>query len=552
MKHKDIVIMVVVILLGLYGVKALIHPGFFTSHDGWHIVTRLYYFNQAITAGQFPPHWSTFLMNGFGYPLFFFSYHLPWWMAEPLVLIGVSIFDAIKTLFIVTFIASGLTFYFWIKEMWGRMSAFAGTFIYLFTSYRFATIFIRANMGEAVSFLFFPFIFSGLYRIWKRDNRWGLILLTVGIAGSLLSHIMVVFLFALPVFLYFLSLFFSSSEKRPQLVKTLISVILAIGLDFYYLLPAVIYKPQTIFTDVFKNLYQGYFTPFSKLIYSPWGVNAVGLPGEMSRQVGVAVWMSVGLSVMVTVLVFIKNIRNIRKISFTNFLALGFILNFIFALVMMQKISLPIWNFFAPLALVDFPFRFLAVTTFLGAALASYVVYILKGRLKPGLIILIGIVCLYTNRNYLRVNQYTDIPLSLYVSSELSTNTDDEYLPKWVNRQYARRENKPLITSPLITVINSRQNATAIELTYTSDIVRIASLRQMYFPGIVAQIDQKNVDIHTDGNGAVELNFPSGKHNVTVSYQTTKFIQIGEIISMGALIIFLSFVVVTVKKTKHV
>ena len=108
---KHYILIIGLIIISLVGVKGLFHSGFYTSHDGWHMVARLYYFYQSLQDGQFPPRWGGLLLNKFGYPLFIYSYHLPWWIGSVFMYLGFNIFDAIKGTFILTYVLSGITMY---------------------------------------------------------------------------------------------------------------------------------------------------------------------------------------------------------------------------------------------------------------------------------------------------------------------------------------------------------------------------------------------------------------------------------------------------------
>src|SRR5438270_619418 len=88
--------LILIMLFSIMGMKALFHPGLFTAHDIWHQVARLYYYNLAVSDGQFPPYWISTLANNYGYPLFFFSYHLPWLLALPLLNLGIDIPTVLK------------------------------------------------------------------------------------------------------------------------------------------------------------------------------------------------------------------------------------------------------------------------------------------------------------------------------------------------------------------------------------------------------------------------------------------------------------------------
>ncbi|KKS45471.1 MAG: hypothetical protein UV09_C0037G0003 [Candidatus Gottesmanbacteria bacterium GW2011_GWA2_42_18] len=82
MKKIDWLILLFILVASAFTLKDLYKPGFYTSHDGPHQIVRFYYYDQLLREGQFPPRWVGGLNYGFGYPLFIFSYHLPWVLAE--------------------------------------------------------------------------------------------------------------------------------------------------------------------------------------------------------------------------------------------------------------------------------------------------------------------------------------------------------------------------------------------------------------------------------------------------------------------------------------
>src|SRR3989344_1523294 len=545
--------LLIIVMMAIWGMRALIHPGFYTSHDGWHQVARLFHFDAAIRDGQFPPRWSGGLLNGFGYPLFIFSYHLPWWIAEPFVLLGVTIFDSIKLVFLISYIISGIVMFLFIRDLWGKKAGLTAALIYLLVPYRLATILVRANIGEAVSFMCFPLIFWGLYRLSKKADWISIFIGALGIAGSLLSHVMVIGLFFLLGLSYFLYLLFQHPNKKIFFLLALLMGLLGVGLASYYVLPAFFYKPITVFAELYHSLYKNHFTPISKLIYSPWGYAAIGQPGEMSRQIGIIVWFIVSLCSMVVIFL----LANKKRLQKSKHILLGIILitNFIFAVFMMTAASSSVWKLIEPLALIDFPWRFLALTTFVGSTLVGWLMYSLKNtKLQLVVAIVLFLVTVYTTRNYMRVNQYTDIPLSLYVASELTTNTDDEYLPKWVSRQKVKEE-KPRIQMDDAKVQLNKQTSNAIWFSYETTKSTTAYIHHMYFPQWKAFIkgtathDNDQVMVPTRaGEGGMELDLPSDKRSVILLYQPPLIMTIGNLITVIYWIILIGIFIKLSKK----
>ena len=103
-KHGMTISILAIFIFGLIGSKALFHSGFYTSHDGEHQLVRQYVFEQGLKDRQIPVRFNRQLYNGFGYPLFFFTYRLPFYSGEVFRIAGFSFADSIKAVFFVAYI----------------------------------------------------------------------------------------------------------------------------------------------------------------------------------------------------------------------------------------------------------------------------------------------------------------------------------------------------------------------------------------------------------------------------------------------------------------
>lgn len=520
--------LLIILLFSLWGMKALFHPGFFTSHDGWHIVARLYHYDVATRDIQIPPRWIGNLLFGFGYPLYIFSYHLPWIMAEPLILTGISVFDSIKIIFFITYFLSGILMFVLLNELTkSSLASLLGALLYLFTPYRFATVLVRANMGEAVSFAFVPLIFLGILRLSRKITFNNIIVTGIGYAGVFLSHVMIVFLIIPLIISFSLFYFFIYPKPRRLFYAIVCQLLIGIGLSAFYLFPVIYYKPITVFKELYSELYLNHFTPLHRLFYSPWGYAAIGEPGEMSRQIGLINWSVVILGF--TFIIFFVLTKKVKKIFFIVVL----LINFVFLVFMMTKNSLFVWDLIEKLTLIDFPWRFLSIITFITSMIGAYIVSLINNKyIKITVFILLAYGILYTSRNYLRVNQYTDFPLWVYVSSEQSTNTDDEYLPLWVDRKIARKENTPLVDDTSVPIENIIRKSNMISFSYIAETETKINIQHMYFPGWQNYIDGKSNKITKDSYGRISVLLPQGAHTAEFRYIPTLIMRMGDLTTM--------------------
>jgi hypothetical protein len=543
MKKNDWLIILFIIITSLFTLKDLFKPGFYTSHDGPHQVVRLYYFDQVLKEGQFPPRWAGGLLNGFGYPLFNFSYHLPWVIAEPFVVFGFSIFDSIKLTFLLGFIVSGIFMYLFQKEMFGRLGAFVGTMIYLYAPYRFSNIFVRAAIGDATTFIFAPLLFWSLYQLKKKGmfNWFWISIGAIATFGLLLSHAMV-FLFFLISFVLYVAFHTLFIQNRLKFVlSSLLIVVLGLGLSSYYFIPSLIERSDTKFSEIMSSVYFGNtFLSLNKLLYSSWGYGTVdAYEGAMSLQLGLAQWLVVGLVIL---LILISLIR--RKL---NPESLFFFALFSFTIYLILPVSLPFWQIVKNYAFVDFTWRVLPVSIFSVSVLAGFLIS--KIKYKYLFAFLIVALAFYANRNHLRINQTLDWSIPFYLKLEKTTNSFDEYTPKWVKKEYLG-ENKTKVEfsdgRAGIEILKNKSNLLEISLNAPeSGSVRVNTI---YYPGWKVYVDGREEKIDYS-NGLIEFQVGEGKKNIVAHLTETPLRLTSDFISLATLVLlFLPFLSIFKKR----
>ncbi|MBI2617151.1 hypothetical protein HYW55_03405 [Candidatus Gottesmanbacteria bacterium] len=536
MRYRSTLYLCILILSGLYALKALFHPGFFTSLDGWHNIARLYHYGQAVGDGQIPPRWISQLASGYGYPLFLFSFHAPWIIALPFLFMGISVITSVKIVLLVGFVLSGVVMYLWLREVLGEEAGFIAGFIYMWTPYRFSKILVGASVGEATVFLFLPLLFWGLSRVGKGKSRSGVLLGSLGFSGLILSHFMVLPLASVFIALFIFSLIFQAKEKVILLKRFSYLFLLGLILSAFYLLPLIAYsndiKAKTMQAG-FSTLYENHFVTLNQLIYSKWGYGPIihsAKDGEISFQIGIAQWLGVILSLVILV-------KNRIKKSKTSFLIFPSLLAFILSIVFMIDVSRFLWNLVHSYIFVDYPWRFLSLTTFTGAILVGVIVSHFS-RFRFLLAVFFMVISLYTNKNHVRVNQYTDIPLQLYIDSEVTTNTFSEYLPKWTNIDVGKRPESFIEPSEQVTSIVKRVKTNSIDAMVTVQKKTMASVNHLFFPGINLFIDGRQTSYTYDSNGKLNLFLPQGEHGVEVKFTPTKFMRFADGLSLTAIVVW--------------
>lgn len=523
--------------------KALFHPGLFTAHDIWHQVVRLYYYNQALSDGQFPPYWIGQLANNFGYPLFLFSYHLPWILGSALMKAGMDISTAIKNLFFLSYIGSGITMYFFVSNLLkNRLSALLSAILYLWLPYHFLIIFVGASMGIAFVFTFLPLLFLGINLI-REKSKFGIPILALGVSGLILSHLMHL-IFIAPITLIFLIWEFKISNDRLIFLKNMsLGIILGLMISSFYLIPAVYYNQ---FTRVrgesgLSELYKRNFINFDQLLYSRWSFSPIvnnAKNGEVSFQLGIAQWISISM----LALLFILNKLNKNY----RWLGLFLLLAFVVSIFLTLDFSKAFWALFIKIAAVDFPFRFILPAAFVASIAAGLILVSIKKELA--LFMFLIFVALYTNRNHINVNQYTNFPISTYLDleTERTTNTFNEYLPIKANDKLL---NKPWneIRGEDLSFSGTKLTTNLLFFNVSTLKKQIVSVGQFYFPGQTLYLDKMPIPFNTDKEGLINFPISGGAHTIEVKYQETLLIKISKYLTMGG--IFLASLLLIRKKS---
>lgn len=527
---KKILPFLVISVFALWGTKALFNSGLFTGHDIWHQVARLYWYTKAIQDGQFPPYWIANLGNEVGYPLFFFSYHLPWLLAQPIIWLGFNVLDTIKILFILSFLLSGFFMYLLVNSIAkSRLPALLSSILYLWTPFHFLNIFVFASIGTCFVFAFLPLLLLGIYKL-TVSSKLGTLFASVGLSLTLLSHAITFFSLLPLIFFFTLIQTIYTKNKLAYVLKLSLSVILGTGLSAFYLLPATYYKNLTqISNGAFSQLYLNNFLSFKDIIYSRWGFGT----NDFSVQLGVINW----LIILIGTHILLANKFHKETLLKRYFLFLFPV--FIFNLFMTNKYSSALWQVLTKVIALDFPTVFLLSATFISAFFAGLTITSFKKKTRVLLFLFLVFGALYTNRNHLRVNQYTNFSLEDYLGAETTTNSYHEYFPKEADLKLLEIDQNYTVLPKDIVVSGRQLNTKGLSFSVELPEEREVSTKQLAFPGIKTSIDKRETLYKTDSFGRVLVNIPKGKHSVKVYFQETLIIILSKYLSLFSAIILL-------------
>lgn len=363
------------IFLTIPAFASLIRPGFFPMHDDLQAF-RLYEMDQCFKDFQIPCRWVPDMGYKYGYPQF--NYYPPsvYYLGELFHLVGFQFIDSVKIVFALGFVLSALAMYLFLKSYLSKWAGLVGALIYTYIPYKAVNVYVRGALNEFWTLVFYPLLFWSSLKLIKEGGKRNLAFFALSTFLILVTHNLMTLIF-LPVLGIWILLQIFLEKKYKSLVSIFAGGILGIGLAAFFTLPVFAEKPfahlETLVGGYFD--YRQHFVSLSQLFISNfWGYGSSvwGLDDGLSLSLGHIQFLG---SVTGLILAII-NFKKLKKLSIAVFILFGLELVVLF---MVHQKSSPLWTFFESfLIFIQFPWRFLSVSTFLLGVLTSIGVYMIE------------------------------------------------------------------------------------------------------------------------------------------------------------------------------
>ena len=524
-----------IIVLGIWAVRALFAPEFFTSHDGPAHISRLAQYITLLGDGQFPPRWSATLNGKLGYPLFVYSYHIPYLAGSLFYQLGAKLFQSVELVLGLSYVVSGIGMYF------------------LLAPYRFSLIFVRAAIGEATAIAFLPFILWAVTKYARTKGRKFLTLAAVFIAGAITSHSLFMVMY-LPIIALFTFILLLPDLKHLKTGLWRMGLIIGLGmmLSAFYWAPLVWERKYIQFDAVYTKQAQNHLVTWEQLWHSPWGYG-FSFPDshqdDMSFQIGLAQLLAVGLG---TLILWGRR----HKQDHERWVMTVSLLIFTFSVVTMVETPIVrwVWENVGVIQVIDFPWRFLGMVTFAAAIIAAYT----TSKLKPAPIAAIILItaALVANRNHMRINLPDKIAEDKVWIDTGTTAYANEYKPIW---QAAPQKVDPILQieseGPSTNWQLLRFRSNEIEFWTNFPEPQIVQINSLYFPGWQAYRKEwsKWIPLTLGGEwrivtaeaykgrldkniGVMEITAQPGEQVYKLTFSETPLRQAADILSLAALV----------------
>jgi hypothetical protein len=531
-------------LLGLPATVPLWKSSLPRSFDGLFHLFRLLEIDQLARQGVLLPRWAPDLFYGYGYPLFNFVPHLPYYVSEVLLIMGFSLVHTMLLSFILALLSSGAAMYVFVRDVFGSKAALVSAVAYMYAPYHLYDILFRGHLPEAWAMVLCPLTLWAFRRLIRMGGVVYLASSALLYAGCWLTHNPATFIFT-PFLLFYLAfLVWSSRTSRSRAaLHASTAALLGVGLSAFFWLPALgdrqFVQLERMVTPPDLD-YHNHFITLGDLLASPSTANT----GQMNPGVP----NSLGL---VLVSLSLLSVAGLRKLSGAeergDFIDALCGLGSVLFMVMPQ--SVVVWENLPLMKYLMFPHRLLSLACLLIAILCGVATRVFpdtEETISPsfavvvasaGMIIVSAFPLLYP-RYYTELPanpSFADMMAFERSTGTMATTSFGEYLPVWVEWIPSTSPLEPMYVSGSTiqrldeaslpegaSVSSSRYAPTVATVDVHTPQAFQLVFNIFYFPGWHGYVDgQRAAVAATPGLGLASVAVPAGGHVVQLRFEDT-------------------------------
>ena len=519
---KKINLLLLLIVLSLLPLISMLRQGTYESGDLSHHALMILSMSDSLLDGNIIPRWGAGLHFEYGGPYHIIQYFLPRYIASLIHILGIPLIISIKIILASTYILSGITMFYFVKNKIDEKSGFIAGLLYLFAPYHFVDMHFRVELGEMATFTLLPFLLYSTDKFLKFANfKWTLII-SFSLAMTILSHQAISLLFIPFLILYFLiGIYYERKLVIIKSLKYITALILGILLSSFYWITVVTEGSKYTWVHyIFKNLKSVPFLNFSELIYSPWrsGFLFQGPEGELSFLLGYAHWIFIIIAVFI--IIFIKTRKN-------SYLLYYSVIGFATVLFFMTKYSEFLWTHIPLIKYSQNSYRLLVLLVFFASLAGGAISQKLRSWLILGLCLLAILSTILNWGNRRAIAEISDDSYFKYILSTHETGATYDF-PIWVDPEVTPYK---IAKHTRIQIISGKGDVKELFRNSTTHKYLISSTSSLeildntfYFPGWKVVANNKEIPINyknPKSPGVISFKLPAGVHRVDVVFRNT-------------------------------
>lgn len=516
------------------------------GHDLEYHLDRIEGIAAGIQTGQFPVKIHSQMISGLGYANSLFYPELFLYFPALLCLIGVQTVVAYKIFIVLTTFATFLIMSFVVMRIFKNkyMAVLSSTF-YLFSFYRIIDVFMRADVGEILTFAFVPLVIYGCYEIfWGSKKKW--YILAIGMFGVLSSHLLSAVFCIVLVIIITISNTLKPVIERKRIKYVFYAGILTILLSASFVLPMFeqmlndkfrvtvgaasrnVYNNAISFSSIFTNTY----------LTSDFSDASNNINGDMSVGVGII------LLILPALRLFVR-IDDKKERKFVDTLLVMTIVT-----VILSSKIFP-WQLFRILDFIQFPWRFLIFTELASSLLSGYLVIKYFEKNKREVAFLIILVYLVLANTQLERTLYSSTVFKNDFSVDSNLIMGAEYLPANTEKDFFINMHKAVIQeNNYKNEYQYTRNGSKLQFNYDNFEENVyLEIPFIYYKGYHAYIQNgssiQELPVSKGANALVRINTLNNlSGTIIVEYRTTLVQYVSYITSFVSTIGLITYIMV--------
>jgi hypothetical protein len=465
-----------------------------------HLRLALPFYN-AIHAGNLHPGWLLEANHGFGDPsLRFYPPALYYLLAATRGLTG-NWYAGILLGFPLLSVLGGLGVYFWARFLPNNLAVLAGI-LYAFVPYRINEFYGASFLAEYAAAAVLPFAFGFVLRVCK-DNRPG------DVAGLALSFALLV-MTNLPLAVIgslSLLLYAAVTIEKARFRQSLLRLCLGVGLGLAA--SAVYWTTMVAELSWIRNAslnpaedLVSYFDYRKNFVFSPFS-----LGNTNSWLASMLELATLAIAVAPLLMLVWPGWKLSRPVK-------GLLALLAFSLLMTTDLSRPLWFVIPKLKEVQFPWRWLAVSSIAVSILAAASIPFcrdrLRGKLRPVALVVIGVVLVAIAYSGARIRDANYIPrfeFNSVINHVFARDSLDYWLPIWVHErpQPMPHEVQATAREVRVTEWEPEQRSFSVGAGPAEEI----RVRTFYYPHWQARTGDKLLAIRAGPDGVMLISIPA-------------------------------------------
>ena len=495
----------------------------------------------AVKQDQVPPRWAPNLNSGYGYPIFNFTYPLPYiistfiYMALPTTIV----MSLNLTIILLTTIGVLGIYYLARQFSLSQWKSMLTAGLYLSAPYSLINIYSRASFGEIAFFGFLPWVMWGIevFMSKQRVNSLNSLFLVVILSLLLISH-QTSLVITLPILLIYYALRINNKKQFVTLIKRITPiVIISLLFSAWYWLPAL-WEKQFVILDRADTI-TNYLTQFPQ----HWSFffhrisNLDRFHTFMMVSIGYSSWI---IFLSSCYFIFKKKLGDQKIIYYLSGLM-------VLITALMMSFSKPLWLISGLDNYLQYPWRLLSLLT-----LASILLFIHLSQTKifkknywlNGLIVVTGLLSIFIYAHPRDFQDWSDYELLEYFKT---TTTFNEFQPIWA-AEYTRHfpeekisfripgeklyQDEVLQSADYASLKINDWNGSQMQYSVSTHQEVEVIQKTYYFPGWELMIDGQSQAIQYQDEefpGHITYSLEPGQHQVQVQFtQHTTPREIGQ------------------------